>query len=336
MIRRALLPFFLAGALSLVACDQLGGGAPSDAPPNPPPDTPDAPPAGGDPPDTPDEPDAPTDPPPGGLPAGWFAAPADLIPGTSRTGGDDGHVVFNEDGEPVVAENIRFPIERGPAFSNSQIFGPGGGGYDGGPSSPDSWASVPGQENDSANYDYPWRDNFCEVRGWSVAACPGGQGHQGQDIRPRTCDNGAHWAVAPEDAKVRNVGARVMVNLYSEASGKLHTMMHLERPLATNPRTGQPFKTGDEIFAGERLGRVSNLTSKKDGCTSGRCTFVHLHYEIWAGATPWGAWNERGTEPLPPYGALVEAYLDLVDQEPDGEDWISPIEQPSIDACRNP
>ena len=342
MTRSALLKLLAANALFLSACDFSGGG---EAPPADPPADDD----GGDPPvdDGPDDPptdddgasdppdDPPDDLPSSALPDDWFNPPADLIPGTSRTGTSDGHVVLNDDGEPVVVEDIRFPIEKGPAFANSQIFGAGGGGYDGGASSPETWDPVPGQENDPSNYDYPWRDNFCEVRGWSVADCPGGEGHQGQDIRPATCDNGAHWAVAPEDATIRNVGTRVIVNLFG-ASGKLHSMLHLERPLATNPRTGQPFETGDEIFRGERLGRISNMTSKKDGCTSGRCTSLHLHYEIWAGATEWGAWDARGTNPLPPYGTLVEAYLDLVDNAPPGEDWASPQAQPSVDACRTP
>ena len=36
----------------------------------------------------------------------------------------------------------------------------------------------------SPNYAYPWRDNFCERRGFAVGQCPVGIGHQGQDIRP--------------------------------------------------------------------------------------------------------------------------------------------------------
>ena len=35
-----------------------------------------------------------------------------------------------------------------------------------------------------AGYAYPWRDNFCERRGFPVSQCPAGVGHQGQDIRP--------------------------------------------------------------------------------------------------------------------------------------------------------
>ena len=37
------------------------------------------------------------------------------------------------------------------------------------------------------NYSYPWQDNFCETRDFQAGQCPGGFGHQGQDIRPATC-----------------------------------------------------------------------------------------------------------------------------------------------------
>ena len=42
-------------------------------------------------------------------------------------------------------------------------------------------------ESAAANYSYPWRDNFCEHRYFYVGQCPGGLGHQGQDIRPASC-----------------------------------------------------------------------------------------------------------------------------------------------------
>ena len=42
-------------------------------------------------------------------------------------------------------------------------------------------------EGDPGNYSYPWRDNFCERRSFYVGQCPGGLGHQGQDIRPASC-----------------------------------------------------------------------------------------------------------------------------------------------------
>ncbi len=42
-------------------------------------------------------------------------------------------------------------------------------------------------ESAGGNYSYPWQDNFCETRDFQAGQCPGGFGHQGQDIRPATC-----------------------------------------------------------------------------------------------------------------------------------------------------
>src|SRR6185369_2553188 len=57
---------------------------------------------------------------------------------------------------------IRFPLEKTPAFVRSQSFGKRNGGY-------------------------PWQDNFCEARSFEVGQCAAGFGHQGQDIRPAAC-----------------------------------------------------------------------------------------------------------------------------------------------------
>src|SRR5258708_1168464 len=54
--------------------------------------------------------------------------------------------------ETVHYPGIRFPIENAPAFANSQVYRPGGQ-HGGG-----------GGQCAAVNYDYPWRDNFCEKR----------------------------------------------------------------------------------------------------------------------------------------------------------------------------
>src|SRR5690554_6250979 len=86
----------------------------------------------------------------------------------------------------VFVPGMRFPIEQAPAYPNSQVWGHGGMNGPG------------GGQCDPANYFYPWWDNYCETRTWDMPLCPGGQGHQGQDIRPATCDNKTHWTVAAE------------------------------------------------------------------------------------------------------------------------------------------
>jgi hypothetical protein len=99
----------------------------------------------------------------------------------------------------TVSSKIRFPLADAPAFANSQSF--------------TNWGKLRGDrgvglgmrgrtaayrckvnshplirdESAPANFSYPWRDNFCEHRFFFVGQCPGGLGHQGQDIRPASC-----------------------------------------------------------------------------------------------------------------------------------------------------
>ena len=74
----------------------------------------------------------------------------------------------------TVYSQIRFPLADAPAYANSQMF--------------QSRNRARSSEPDvSPNYSYPWRDNFCERRGFPVGQCPAGIGHQGQDIRPAPC-----------------------------------------------------------------------------------------------------------------------------------------------------
>jgi len=209
----------------------------------------------------------------------------------------------------VVSPLMRFPVQSGPAFLNSQIFMFGGGGYDYGSGevyeNPNN-----GQENNPANFDYPWRDNFCEVRTRANGLCAAGVGHHGQDIRPATCDNGANLAVAPEDGFVRRVGATHLVEIYGN-SGLVYKFLHLDRPLEPGIEEGAP------VVQGQPIGRISNKT----GSVS-RSTTVHLHFEIWHGLASGGV--NLGAGPLPPYSSLVEAYLDLIDDNPDQFDPITP------------
>ena len=121
-----------------------------------------------------------------------YHSPGDIIPGTGfrRKGGVADYTVYSK---------IRFPIAAAPAFANSQSFMNWGnceatGRYGAGKLDGISAyrCRVSGQtlisdESAAANYSYPWRDNFCETRNFYVGQCPGGLGHQGQDIRPASC-----------------------------------------------------------------------------------------------------------------------------------------------------
>src|ERR1700742_2252588 len=68
--------------------------------------------------------------------------------------------------DPTAYSQIRFPIEKTPAFVRSQSFG---------------------KRSKLEPAGYPWRDNFCEARSFQVGQCAGGFGHQGEDIRPGAC-----------------------------------------------------------------------------------------------------------------------------------------------------
>ena len=89
-----------------------------------------------------------------------YHSPGSLMPGTGTRG-------LGGRPDRTVYAGIRFPLGDAPAFANSQVFH--------------------GREADPTNYTYPWRDNFCERRYFYVGQCPGGLGHQGQDIRPASC-----------------------------------------------------------------------------------------------------------------------------------------------------
>lgn len=171
----------------------------------------------------------------------------------------------------VYVPGMRFPLEKGPAFANSQVYGRGGM-YGGG-----------GGQCDSANYSYPWRDNYCETRSWSVPMCPGGKGHQGQDIRPATCKKGVHKAVAAVDGTITSISGYVV---YLRASdGTNHRYMHMSNVAV---------KAGQKVKRGQLMGYVSNYM----GTTP---TTIHLHYDI-----------QRNGQFIPPYMSLVRSYEALI------------------------
>ncbi len=245
------------------------------------------------------------------LPANWHYPPGDLIDGTSTTRGSTGVI------DPsVVSPNMRFPVEDGPAFPNSQIFGKGGGGYASG-----AWPAVPGSENDAENFSYPWQDDFCEVRyGYDTELCAGGKAHLGQDIRPATCENSVHWSVAPEDGHISHIGS-ISVNVFGAETGYIYKFLHVQTPLPDNIKIGAP------VTKGQRIGRISDRLK-----ANSRATTVHLHFEIW-GAAEINDVN-TGVTALPPYSSLVESYLDLTDANPDQIDLVAP--PANITACTQP
>jgi murein DD-endopeptidase MepM/ murein hydrolase activator NlpD len=205
--------------------------------------------------------------------------PGDLLP-DSGTGQTD---------QINYAPGMRFPMEAGRAFANSQVWGHGG------------YQGPGGGQCAAENYSYAWRDNYCETRGYSTPMCPAGTGHQGQDIRPASCTDAAHVAVAAEAGTITSVGS-YSVRLTTD-EGVRYTYLHLELDsLLVEP--------GDVVERGEPLGLVSNEFG-------GSATTIHLHFEIKM-AVDVGEGEIQNTN-VPPYLALVESYEALLAGEEDGE-----------------
>lgn len=196
--------------------------------------------------------------------------PPGVLPPGSGAGRIDNH---------VYVPGIRFPIESAPAFANSQVWGHGGN------SGPAGTAQC-----DAENFSYPWRDNYCETRGWSMPLCPSGTGHQGQDIRAATCKKDVHWVVAVAAGDVTQVGS---YSVYVTApDGTRFDYLHMEA-------SSVQVKVGQTVVRGQRLGRVSNNFN-------GTPTTVHLHFNIRQNLPG------HGYVYVPPYLSLVTAYGRLV------------------------
>lgn len=202
-----------------------------------------------------------------------FQPPGDLVPGSGQGLND----------ETVYAPGIRFPLEEAPAYPNSQVFGVGG------------MSGPAGGQCDERNYGYPWHDNFCETRAASRKApmCPAGFGHQGQDIRPITCQKSVHWAVAAENGRIAGIGIYT-VTLQGD-SGTQYRYMHMDMgALAVG--------LGDTVTRGQRLGKVSNDFG-------GTPTTIHLHFEIRQNVN---LGDGMVFTFVPPYPSLVDSYKRLL------------------------
>ena len=197
-----------------------------------------------------------------------YDPPGQLVPGSG-----EGRVDYT-----VYVPGMRFPIEVAPAYVNSQVWGNGGMNGPG------------GGQCDAVNYSYPWKDNFCEVRSWTTPMCPTGEGHQGEDIRPSTCDKDVHWAVAAEDGTITNIGTYSLALM--TPGGTRHNYLHMEP-------SSLLVSVGDTVQRGERIGRVSNSYG-------GTPTTIHLHYEQELNVA--GIGNTK----VPPYMSLVAAYEELL------------------------
>lgn len=199
--------------------------------------------------------------------------PGVLVPGSGQGAADS----------TVYAPGMRFPMEQGPAYPNSQVWGRGGSQGPG------------GSQCDAENYSYPWWDNYCETRSWNMPLCPAGVGHQGQDIRPATCDNLTHWNVAAEAGTVTNIGS---YSVYITApDGTRFDYLH---------GGGNIVSVGQQVAKEERI----NLVSNEFGGTP---TTIHMHFNISQDVAGYGFVY------VSPYMSLVQSYMELLGISPGGD-----------------
>ncbi len=239
-----------------------------------------------------------------------YYPPGHLISGTgARQRG--GHA------DPTVYAKIRFPLADAPAHTYSQVFMNMGDCAEvssrtikryGAPfrcPSGDKVANVAAPN--AAPSRYPWRDNFCESRGFLVGQCPSGIGHQGQDIVPVDCqlssqdsghcDRNQHRVVAAHDGLVLRTSGQEGLIVVANAPGT-----HLRfRYLHMNPKLidEDGFLSGRAVREGETIGKVGNYSGREGG------TSYHLHFDM---QVP----TKDGWVLVNPYMTLVFAYERLI------------------------
>jgi hypothetical protein len=231
-----------------------------------------------------------------------YYGPGQLLSGTGFRG---------QGGRPdyTIYSQIRFPLADAPAYANSQVY--------------QRRSREHAAEPDDASGATPWRDNFCERRGFPVGQCPAGIGHQGQDIRPGPCkpppgaERCTHHGdiVAVRDGVIlrspRQEAAYLFVNSANE---------HIRfRYLHMNPRKmdADNLLSGRRVHEGEIIGEVSNFSMKEAG------TSYHVHFDV---QVP----TRVGWVFVNPYMTLVAAYERLI-----GEHGTE-LSDPSVVATADP
>jgi hypothetical protein len=183
---------------------------------------------------------------------------------------------------------IRFPLEKAPAFAHSQSFGK--------------------PKSDEASGGYPWRDNFCEARDFGVGQCASGFGHQGQDIRPAACpsspDPGA-ISCDPKQQAVVAVRDGVLIRSLKQQAVTLQINTRTEhirfRYMHMNPSSmdADGVLNGRRVAESEKIGVVSNYLDHPNGTTR------HLHFDVQVFTRDGWLW-------VNPYTTLISAYERLI------------------------
>ncbi|WP_407164639.1 M23 family peptidase [Bradyrhizobium sp. ORS 111] len=190
----------------------------------------------------------------------------------------------NQGGRPdfTVYSQIRFPLEKAPAFAHSQSY-PKHGRVD----------------------EYPWQDNFCEARSFEVGQCSGGHGHQGQDMRPGACPAGSADECNPKRQAVVAVRDSIVIRSPLQQSATLQVNTRTEhirfRYMHMNPSAmdADGLLNGRRVAEGEKIGVVSNYLDHPNG------TSRHLHFDVQVFTRDGWIW-------VNPYTTLVSAYERLI------------------------
>ncbi|MCG2637567.1 MULTISPECIES: M23 family peptidase [Bradyrhizobium] len=204
----------------------------------------------------------------------------DIIPNTGyrKQGGHPDAMAYAQ---------IRFPLEKAPAFVHSQ-----------------SYAK---RDKDDGPTAYPWRDNFCESRSFEVWQCGGGFGHQGEDIRAADCPSTGD-AREPCDPKQRGVVAvrdAMVIRASKDQAATLEVNSRTEhirfRYMHMNPQAlnADGVLNGRVVTEGEKIGVISNYLDHPAG------TSMHLHFDVQVFTRDGWIW-------VSPYITLVSAYERLI------------------------
>jgi hypothetical protein len=192
---------------------------------------------------------------------------------------------------------IRFPLEKAPAFVRSQSFR----------SRRSNDKPLLLDESVGGNTSYPWQDSFCEARSFGVGQCPGGFGHQGQDIRPAPCPPHTEGAsrCEPDRQAVAAVRDGVVIRSPKAQAATLQINTRNEhirfRYMHMNPASldADGILNGRHVEEGEKIGVVSNYLDRPNG------TSRHLHFDV-------QVFTREGWLWVNPYVTLVSAYERLI------------------------
>jgi hypothetical protein len=190
---------------------------------------------------------------------------------------------------------IRFPLQTVPAFVHSQSY------------RNRKSSDKPIDELVGSNTSHPWQDNFCESRSFGVGQCPGGFGHQGEDIRPAPCppQTDAANSCDPKQRAVVAVRDGVVIRSPKQQAATLQINTRNEhirfRYMHMNPAAldADGVLNGRRVNEAEKIGVVSNYLDHPNG------TSRHLHFDVQVFTRDGWLW-------VNPYVTLVSAYERLI------------------------